>query len=250
MLICSTCPRARGSSLQPSTLEASILCLHIEIIAFVEFPQIYTLLCDSKSRRLGVAMAKTSGGAGGKQEVDAMRDALEALDGLQQEEHRRTLNWLAEKLGLGALSGTPAAVKTPGAPGSGSGSPAAPVAGQTPKVFMTAKRAKTVQERIACLAYYLTHERNMPTFKTKELTKLNGDAAQPKISNPAFFVRNAANAQYLALAGGGRKQITARGEALVAALPDREAVKKALEDNPLSGRRGRGGKRNKKKAVK
>ena len=179
-------------------------------------------------------------------EVDAMRDALAALDGLQPDEQRRTLNWLAEKLGVGAIA---AGGNPPAAPGGGGPGTPPPVTGQTPKAFMTAKKPKTVQERITCLAYYLTHNRNVATFKTKELTNLNSEAAQPKISNPALFARNAANAQLLALAGGGAKQITSRGEALVVALPDREAVKKALEDHPVSGKKGKGG-RKKKKAVK
>jgi hypothetical protein len=186
--------------------------------------------------------------SGGNLEVDAMRDALAALESLQPDEQLRTLNWLAEKLGVGAVAVPAAGANTPGAPGGG-GPGAPPVTGQTPKAFMTLKKPKTVQERIACLAYYLTHNRNVAKFKTKELTSLNSDAAQPKISNPAFSVRNAANAQFLALAGGGSKQITARGEALVVALPDREAVKKALEDHPVSGKKGKGG-RKKKKAVK
>lgn len=195
-------------------------------------------------------MGKKSGGKQ-KQEVDAMRDALAALDGLQPEEQRRAVNWLAEKLGIGAVAPPVGGSNVQGAAGGGSGAPpgSSPLTNQTPKVFMAAKKPKSVQERVVCLAYYLTHARNVATFKTKELTNLNSEAAQPKISNPAFFVRNAANAQFLALAGGGSKQITARGEALVVALPDREAVKKALEDHPLSGKKGKGG-RKKKKAVK
>jgi len=192
-------------------------------------------------------MAKGSGTTGGRkdQEVNAMRDALQALQGLQQDEQQRALTWLGQKLGVGIPLPPAGGPHTPGAP-LGMGSPSADA--QTPKVFMAKKRPDTVQERITCLAYYLTHYRNTPAFKTKDLTKLNSEAAQPKISNPAFFARNAANAQYLALAGGGNKQITARGEALVTALPDREAVKKALGDYPLTGKKGKGAK--KKKAAR
>ncbi|HVV79311.1 MAG TPA: hypothetical protein VHD59_06820 [Pseudolabrys sp.] len=105
------------------------------------------------------------------------------------------------------------------------------------KAFMAAKRPNTDMERIACLAYFLLHNRQVQAFKTRELTDLNIEAAQPKLSNPSFAARNAVSKQYLSLAGGGRKQITPIGEALVEALPDREAVKKALESQPPRRRR-------------
>lgn len=109
--------------------------------------------------------------------------------------------------------------------------------GLTAKVFMAQKRPASDMERITCLAYYLTHYRNISAFKTVELTKLNTDAAQPKLSNPAASARNAVGQDYLSLAGGGRKQITTRGEAMVIALPDRSKVKEALATNPLRRRR-------------
>lgn len=107
----------------------------------------------------------------------------------------------------------------------------------TPKAFMAAKRPTTDIERITSLAFYLTHRRNMPRFKTKDLAALNMEAAQPRMSNPSFAARNATNQQYLSLAGGGTKQITARGEAIVKALPDRDAIKNALEAHKIARRR-------------
>jgi len=105
--------------------------------------------------------------------------------------------------------------------------------GQTvdPKTFMAAKRSMSDVERITCLAYYLSRYRGATQYKTRELTDLNTEAFQPRFSNPAVAARNAVTQQYLSLAGGGRKQITTRGEAVVRALPDREKVKKALEEN-------------------
>ena len=44
------------------------------------------------------------------------------------------------------------------------------------------------------------------------------------------------------------RQLTPRGEALVNALPDRAAVKQALADHPLSGRKKKG--TGKKKSAK
>jgi hypothetical protein len=74
------------------------------------------------------------------------------------------------------------------------------------------------------LAYYLTHYKTTPRFKTKQLAAANIDAAQPKFSNPAVAVMNAAGSKYLSAAGGGDKQITVLGEKLVDALPDRDKV--------------------------
>jgi hypothetical protein len=98
----------------------------------------------------------------------------------------------------------------------------------TPKEFLNEKQPRTDVERIACLAYYLTHYRNMPYFKTLDLAKLNTDAAQPKFSNTAYAATNAANLGYLASGGKGQRQLSAAGEQFVRALPDREAAKAAM----------------------
>jgi hypothetical protein len=98
----------------------------------------------------------------------------------------------------------------------------------TPKQFLLEKAPQTDVERIACLAYYLTHFRNTPHFKTLELAKLNTEAAQPKFSNTAYAATNAANAGYLASATKTQRQISAAGEQFVIALPDRAAAKEAM----------------------
>lgn len=101
----------------------------------------------------------------------------------------------------------------------------------SPKVFMVNKKPATDIERIACLAYYLAHNRNTSEFKTEELTELNREAQQVRLSNPSAAARNAVSSGYLSPAGGGRKQITTTGESLVEALPDRDKVKEALENS-------------------
>jgi hypothetical protein len=106
-----------------------------------------------------------------------------------------------------------------------------------PKTFMAEKRPKTDMERVTCLAFYLMRYQGTQHFKTRDLTDLNKEAAQPQLSNPSVAARNAVTHQYLALAGGGSKQITTRGEALVDALPDREKVKAALEHHPMTRRK-------------
>lgn len=98
----------------------------------------------------------------------------------------------------------------------------------SPKEFMAQKNPKTDMQRIACLGYYLTHFRKTPHFKTRDLTHLNIEAAQPQLSNPAAAVRNATAHRYLSPAGSGRKQITPVGEAIVKALPDFDKVKEEI----------------------
>ena len=105
--------------------------------------------------------------------------------------------------------------------------------GQTPKGFLASKQPSTDIERITILAYFLDHFRETHTFKTIELTKLNTEAAGRKIANPKYAARNAVTQGFLTGAGGGKKQITARGELLVDKLPNRVAVKTALEANPV-----------------
>ncbi len=120
----------------------------------------------------------------------------------------------------------------------------------TPKEFLAAKSPATEMDRIAVLAYYLTHAQGVPHFNTKELNKLNVEAAQPRLSNASYAVSNATKkAGYLTAAPGGLKQITARGEALVANLPDRAAAKAAADAVGSRPRRSAGGPRRKKTAA-
>jgi hypothetical protein len=109
-----------------------------------------------------------------------------------------------------------------------------------PKEFLFQKQPRTDIERIACLAYYLTHYRDTRHFKTIDLSKLNTEAAQIKFSNTAFAVVNATNAGLLASAGKGSKQLSALGERYVDALPDRDAAKEILASMRFRRRRKAG----------
>jgi hypothetical protein len=118
--------------------------------------------------------------------------------------------------------------------------------GQTVKQFIASKRPETQYERVACLAYYLTHVDNTPQFKTRNITKANTAAAQPKLSNPSQVVADATKTyKYLSSAGKGAKQITSLGEAVVDALPTREAVAAAIVDHKPTTRRKRVAKKKK-----
>jgi hypothetical protein len=174
-------------------------------------------------------------------EPEAMKAAYAALKDLELEEQTRVLDWLVKKLNLGysipqpGVGGAGALVPPP--PGGLGGTPAPLGSPQTHKAFFKQKKPTNNVERIACLAYYLTHYKNTPMFKTSDLTKLNTEAAQPKMGNPSQAVQDATRAQFLTAAGGGKKQITSRGEAFVEALPDEVKVKQALAENPLARHR-------------
>lgn len=96
------------------------------------------------------------------------------------------------------------------------------------KEFVMQKQPRTDVERVACLAFYLTHYLNTPHFKTLDISKLNTEAAQSKLSNAHVAVDNATKTGYLVPAVKGTKQISAAGEVFVQALPDREAAKAAM----------------------
>lgn len=99
----------------------------------------------------------------------------------------------------------------------------------SPKQFLNEKRPANDIERVACLAYYLTHFRNLPEFKTLDISKLNTEAAQPKFSNPSVPVDHATRRGLVVTTSGQSKQLGALGEQFVQALPDRDAAKVVLE---------------------
>jgi hypothetical protein len=174
-------------------------------------------------------------------QLEAMKLALTALEPLDEEARERALVWLAETLGVGGALHAP--------PGSSSKLlekhqsdqlDSANITEMTPRQFMAAKKPTTDVERIAALAYYLTYARETLHFKTADLTTLNTEAAGLRFGNASQAANNAMNQNgYLAQAGKGTRQITPRGEAVVDALPDREAVATALAEYPKRARRAK-----------
>ena len=110
----------------------------------------------------------------------------------------------------------------------------------SPKDFLFRKQPNTDTERVACLAYYLTHYRATPHFKTLDISKLNTEAAQRKLANSAYTVNNATQAGYLASVSRGMKQLAAEGERYVDALPDRAAARAAFRARKARRQRRQG----------
>jgi len=116
-----------------------------------------------------------------------------------------------------------------------------------PKQFLLEKQPRTDVERVACLAYYLTHYRSIPHFKTLDISKLNTEAAQPKFSSASVAVNNATLLGYLVPAQKGQKQLSATGEQFVLALPDRSAAQAVIKKARPRRKSGKKKSNNKRK---
>ncbi len=166
-------------------------------------------------------------------DFELLKRIIECLRPLDDDGKVRLLKSAITFLRLDAGFGTGSAGTTqPGASASGSPHLSSSFSTRTemsPKQFLNEKQPANDIERVVCLAYYLTHFRNMPEFKTLEISKLNTEAAQPKFSNPSVPVDNATRRGFLVATSGWNKQLGAIGEQFVQALPDRDLAKSVLE---------------------
>ncbi len=184
------------------------------------------------------------------QELNSLKSILQALEPLDETQRRFVLKTVAERMGVSVPSNVTqgsASSGIQGGSGVGSASGGGGIQeGQSSKQFLKMKMPKTDVQRIACLAYYLTHAREQTHFKTEDLTRLNTEAGGTPLSNPSMAVGNATKQnKFLGAVGEGKKQITALGEDVVAALPDEEAVKAVLANHRKPRR-----KKTKKSAAK
>lgn len=167
-------------------------------------------------------------------EFHALQSVIAALRGLDSEARYRILESASTFLGVAPTqSRSTQNVNIGSALGSsatthGSRAPFSEDTTMSPKDFLMEKAPKTDVERIACLAYYLTHYRATPHFKTLDISMLNTEAAQPKFSNTAYSTNNAVKLNYIVPSSKGQRQLSALGERFVQALPDREAAKEVL----------------------
>jgi hypothetical protein len=167
-----------------------------------------------------------------KEEFDALGAVINALQPLSSEARRRILDTATTFLRVSSSRSSVGQSAPPTQKEVSAATPYPPFSQETllsPKEFMLEKQPRTDMERIACLAYYLTHYREMPHFKTLDLSKLNTEAAQPKFSNAAYSSNNAVKKGFLIPTTKGQRQLSAQGERFVEALPDRDAARQVLE---------------------
>lgn len=173
-------------------------------------------------------VVRESGGEPGGNNIDAtiaLKQMLDIMTQVAPENRQRLIQSLATFFDLSEVT-------TPGtfnAPHKRPGIPFGEEKIVSPKEFLFQKRPQSDVERVTVLAYYLTHYRDTPYFKTLDISKLNTEAAQAKFSNAAYAVENATKYGYLVPASKGDKQLSAVGELFVQALPDRDAAKQAVQ---------------------
>lgn len=164
-------------------------------------------------------------------EFSALQQVISALRPMSEEARRRLLEAAATFLKIPVAA--PHHTLSRSATGGVSATPPTAAFSEdtsiSAKDFILEKQPRTDVERIACLAYFLTHYRSTAHFKTLEISKLNTEAAQPKFANAATSANNAVKMGYLVPSTKGQRQLSAVGERFVRALPDRDAAKAALE---------------------
>ena len=170
------------------------------------------------------------------EELDAIRTAYSNLEHLNEEGRERSIAWLASALGV-KLPEPVSATGQPGAMTFGDADGVLNVKDLSAKQFMATKKPSTAVERVTCLGFYMAYGKDTPHFKTKDLTDANREAAGAAFSNISQAAKDAVKANYLASAGKGARQVTALGEEIVNALPDRAKVKDVLSTSRPSRRR-------------
>ena len=160
-------------------------------------------------------------------EIQVLGNVLAALQRLEPEARARILHTIGTYFGIGtrvvsSQAGTLA--------GNGTSSSFSEDRSISPKDFIMQKQPRSDVEKVACLAFYLTHYRDTNHFKTLDISQLNTEAAQVKFSNAAVAVDNATRKGFIVPLGKGQKQLSAIGEQFVLALPDRDAAQAAFSN--------------------
>jgi hypothetical protein len=172
-------------------------------------------------------------------ELEAMQTIHKALQPLRPDSQKRVLDWVVSALGISAVVSSAAGSPIENSPPVSAAHSASATA-QTIEAFVTQKQPKDTYQRLACLAYYLEFKEKKVDLSGKDLTKANTDARQAKIANIAdFFIKAEKRHGYFTEVAHGKKRVSARGKAVVEALPSQEGVKQALQKHPLPKGGGR-----------
>lgn len=167
----------------------------------------------------------------------ALQKIIEALKPLEEEERIRVIDSALTFLGTSNTSSAPEVksysgirlghprLESPNTDFSKSNERS-----MSPKEFIIYKEPRTDVERVASLAYYLTHYLDTPHFRTIDISNLNTEAAQRKFSNATISVKNAIKQGYLVPGKKNHRQLSANGEIFVQALPDREKAILAMKN--------------------
>lgn len=154
-------------------------------------------------------------------EPDAMSAMESALAPLEADARARVLGWAASKFSVTATVPT-AAPSTATSP--------QPTPGHI-KSFIAQKRPSNKYELMACLVYYLEKFDQKSEINLVAIRQANTDARQPNLSNASVFVKHATSSYgYLARVSKGNYAVSAKGEAVVEALPDQTRVKALLAE--------------------
>jgi len=184
--------------------------------------------------------------------TSALVTVIGALESLEDADRQWVLQSAASRFSIaiqqGAGSGGGGGGGQLGAGGNTGGGTQTPIKQLDAKTFMKNKNPKSDTQRVACLAYYLNHAKDVQAFKAADIKSLNKDARGRDFNVPRA-IDNAARATcgFLSPVGKGQKQLTAFGEDIVDALPSQEAVRE-LEATKKSGKRAGKGKSGKKKS--
>jgi hypothetical protein len=169
-----------------------------------------------------------------KDDLSAVRDISELLDGFGNDERERIIRWVREKLGMG--TGPAAAAVSPAATTQGQPVPAAaatasagaPTGVTDMRSFVTQKNPKNDKQLAAVVAYYYRfvapQDQRKDSIGSEELTNACRIADRDRPKKPAQTLVNAFRDGFLDRAERGAYRLNTVGENLVAmVLPDGEA---------------------------
>lgn len=168
-------------------------------------------------------------------EVAVMQRVDEAFSGLEPHARQRIIDWVTSKY---ELSSKP----KPSPSGQLQEQSSAPLGPRNIKTFMSEKQPQNLYQRAAALVYYLEKFGGFTEVATADIVKANADARLSRMTNPSLFIQHATHTYgYLTSLGKRKFAISARGEAVVEALPDPAKVEEVHTRLPVRRKAKKGG---------